>query len=124
MIACICPGSSSADHSLNTLRYDLFLINNIIKLKRYADRLKDRTSGGQKLEKLDYKEDTNFFDDNEVKYNRPIDKIIPPVVNKNIPKQIVNEEAPISNRALKPLNSNNNPNNNVVANSNIMPLRR
>lgn len=33
MIACISPGSSSADHSLNTLRY--------------ADRLKDRT--GQKL---------------------------------------------------------------------------
>ena len=30
MIACICPGSSSADHTLNTLRY--------------ADRLKDRTN--------------------------------------------------------------------------------
>lgn len=31
MIACISPGSSSADHSLNTLRY--------------ADRLKDRGQG-------------------------------------------------------------------------------
>ena len=30
MIACISPGSSSADHSLNTLRY--------------ADRLKDKTN--------------------------------------------------------------------------------
>ena len=30
MIACVCPGSSSADHTLNTLRY--------------ADRLKDRTN--------------------------------------------------------------------------------
>lgn len=36
MIACISPGSSSADHSLNTLRY--------------ADRLKDRT--GQKLTEI------------------------------------------------------------------------
>ena len=33
MVACISPGSSSADHSLNTLRY--------------ADRLKDRA--GQKI---------------------------------------------------------------------------
>lgn len=38
MIACISPGSSSADHSLNTLRY--------------ADRLKDRT-GGQKLTEVE-----------------------------------------------------------------------
>lgn len=30
MIACICPGSSSADHTLNTLRY--------------AERLKEKTS--------------------------------------------------------------------------------
>jgi kinesin family protein 2/24 len=30
MIACVCPGSSSADHTLNTLRY--------------ADRLKDRSN--------------------------------------------------------------------------------
>jgi kinesin family protein 2/24 len=37
MIACISPGSSSADHSLNTLRY--------------ADRLKDRT--GQKLSEVE-----------------------------------------------------------------------
>lgn len=36
MIACISPGSSSADHSLNTLRY--------------ADRLKDRTN--QKLTEI------------------------------------------------------------------------
>jgi kinesin family protein 2/24 len=33
MIACISPGSSSADHSLNTLRY--------------ADRLKDRAQGAK-----------------------------------------------------------------------------
>lgn len=37
MIACISPGSSSADHSLNTLRY--------------ADRLKDRS--GQKLTEVE-----------------------------------------------------------------------
>jgi kinesin family protein 2/24 len=30
MLACICPGSSSADHTLNTLRY--------------AERLKERTT--------------------------------------------------------------------------------
>ena len=30
MLACVCPGSSSADHTLNTLRY--------------AERLKDRSA--------------------------------------------------------------------------------
>ncbi len=31
MLACVCPGSSSADHTLNTLRY--------------AERLKERPAG-------------------------------------------------------------------------------
>lgn len=38
MIACISPGSSSADHSLNTLRY--------------ADRLKERGEGNKTTEIL------------------------------------------------------------------------
>lgn len=38
MIACISPGSSSSDHSLNTLRY--------------ADRLKDQTELSKKCEEI------------------------------------------------------------------------
>lgn len=50
MIACISPGSSSADHTINTLRYDLQIFFIILKRKewifllifnRYADRLKE-----------------------------------------------------------------------------------
>ena len=33
MLACVCPGNSSSDHTLNTLRY--------------AERLKERGSGAQ-----------------------------------------------------------------------------
>lgn len=38
MIACVSPGSSSADHSLNTLRY--------------ADRLKDQTEMSKKYNEI------------------------------------------------------------------------
>lgn len=38
MIACISPGSSSSDHSLNTLRY--------------ADRLKDQTELSKKCDEI------------------------------------------------------------------------
>lgn len=38
MIACVSPGSSSADHSLNTLRY--------------ADRLKDNTEMHEKFNQM------------------------------------------------------------------------
>jgi kinesin family member 2/24 len=38
MIACISPGSSSADHSLNTLRY--------------AERLKDQTEMSKKFNEI------------------------------------------------------------------------
>jgi len=45
MIACVLPGSSSADHTLNTLRLFLNIIS-IIKyffyVYRYADRLKEK----------------------------------------------------------------------------------
>ena len=36
MLACVCPGSSSADHTLNTLRY--------------AERLKERSGTNQRPE--------------------------------------------------------------------------
>ena len=40
MIACVLPGSTSANHTLNTLR--LFFVR-VLNIKfRYADRLKDR----------------------------------------------------------------------------------
>lgn len=45
MIACLCPGSSSADHTINTLRY--------------ADRLKGvKSSANDKTDNYDFKEET------------------------------------------------------------------
>ena len=55
MIACICPGSSSADHSLNTIRY--------------ADRLKEKSNAPIKPEYIpedylyDRKEDSKVQND-------------------------------------------------------------
>eukprot|EP01017_Pseudomicrothorax_dubius_P021371 TRINITY_DN2304_c0_g1_i2.p1 TRINITY_DN2304_c0_g1~~TRINITY_DN2304_c0_g1_i2.p1 ORF type:complete len:770 (-),score=242.21 TRINITY_DN2304_c0_g1_i2:135-2444(-) len=48
MIACVSPGSTSADHTLNTLRY--------------ADRLKDRGITEHEVG-LDYEEDEDFFEE-------------------------------------------------------------
>jgi kinesin family protein 2/24 len=46
MIACISPGSSSADHSLNTLRY--------------ADRLKDQTENNKKYNEIHENNKRNY----------------------------------------------------------------
>jgi kinesin family protein 2/24 len=48
MIACISPGSSSADHSLNTLRY--------------ADRLKDNSEMHKKFNEIYEKNHKNSID--------------------------------------------------------------
>jgi len=52
MIACISPGSSSADHSLNTLRY-IFIKEEYNELIRYADRLKEKSNAPIKPMKYD-----------------------------------------------------------------------
>ena len=43
MIACICPNSSSAEHTVNTLRFFLlyFCFFALFYFFRYADRLKE-----------------------------------------------------------------------------------
>ena len=52
MIACISPGFSSANHTINTLRY--------------SDRLKEKSKGNIKiLSILSTVQENNFFDKNE-----------------------------------------------------------
>ena len=64
MIACISPGSSSADHSVNTLRY-IVIIYTILNdsFNRYADRLKDRSGNVVKGAKYDPNQPIDY--DNE-----------------------------------------------------------
>lgn len=72
MIACVCPGSSSADHTLNTLRY--------------SDRLKDRSNDPKhpKLEEIIYS-DENLTPKSDLS-EKPI--IVAENEKKNEPKLI------------------------------------
>ncbi len=83
MIACISPGSSSADHSINTLRY--------------ADRLKDR-SGAPPIKPMKYEapdeieaviEESKELDQKPTKMdaNPSKNNLKPPVEEKNEPRK-------------------------------------
>lgn len=59
MIACISPGSSSADHSLNTLRY--------------AERLKDQTELSKKYNEINDSIERKYESENKVESKGSID---------------------------------------------------
>jgi kinesin family member 2/24 len=93
MIACVSPGKTSAEHSINTLRY--------------ADRLKDRSAGGLQYENVgkDIKFDEppelppedNVQEEEEVKLPKPMPKVkksIPKPIKKEVKKIVEPEEIP------------------------------
>jgi kinesin family member 2/24 len=59
MIACISPGSSSADHSLNTLRY--------------AERLKDQTEMSKKCNEINDNIERKYESENKVESKNSIE---------------------------------------------------
>ena len=118
MIACVCPGSSSADHTLNTLRY--------------SDRLKDRGDAGKaKIGKNDFdlSEVENFDDGPKMKAevisnnlnNKPMDdgqKMKVEVISNNlnnkpieVAKNIQNHIQLNNSQAVVQNNQGNMPNN-------------
>ena len=107
MIACICPGSTSADHTLNTLRY--------------ADRLKDRSgdNGKAKIVKNDFdlSEEENFDEGPKGKEIASNNVNVKPV---EIPKNNQNAKIEIpANNNLGNFQSNNPVNNAKNNNQNV-----
>lgn len=105
MIACICPGSTSADHTLNTLRY--------------ADRLKDRSgdNGKAKIGKNDFEltEEENVDEGPKGKEIASNNVNVKPV---EIPKNNQNAKIEIpANNNLGNFQSNNPPVNNAKNNN-------
>jgi len=91
MIACISPGSSSADHSLNTLRY--------------ADRLKERSNVAIKGMKYNPEEFEEVKPEPEFKQVQQIQKPEPNVgknVAKNKKDDIFNDAPEKDNKHQKP----------------------
>lgn len=60
MIACVSPGHSSADHTLNTLKY--------------ADRLKDRSENQKQMAKYEVPEELL---NNHQEVSKPVEKKMP-----------------------------------------------
>lgn len=104
MIACISPGSSSADHSLNTLRY--------------ADRLKDNSELNEMYNKM-VEENNRKNGDQEFKRDLSLEHIQKINSSKNIkkdeqPKQSEKKGTIPQNKAPPKSNPNQN-NSNVMA---------
>lgn len=109
MIACVCPGSTSADHTLNTLRY--------------ADRLKDRgDSGKAKIAKNDYDFYMDLQEDlsnDEMQKGKPeIENIKPIIQEKPIENNKNIQNLPNNANIQNPPQNNINNTNNVVVNQN------
>lgn len=104
MIACVCPGSTSADHTLNTLRY--------------ADRLKDRGDAGKaKIGKNDFEINMDLQQD-FLDYEPQKGKNETPINNNNKPptqENIIPTKAVAENKNVPILQNNNNNVNNQNA---------
>lgn len=104
MIACISPGSSSADHSLNTLRY--------------AERLKDQTELSKKYNEINESNQKNYEKDGKMEGKGSLE-VKRESVRENIQKiesakNIKKEDT--SNAKNAPVHSNSNPANSLPQN--------